>query len=186
MLQNNAPHYIILATTPEYTKQTGYTKEAFIGKGIFEAFSDNPDDPIETGEAALKTSLEHVRLQKEPHQLPVQRYDVVGQNGHCTKKYWKAIDKPVFNNAGEITYIIHSAEDITHAGLIDETKVAERKVEESEQNFRNTIPQAPVAMAIFRGSYFIVEIASNSMYELLRRWKSGTAGPSHLCRHARS
>ena len=82
--------------------------------------------------------------------------------------------------------MIHSAEDITHAGLIDETKVAERKVEESEQNFRNTIPQAPVAMAIFRESSFIVEIASNSMYELLRRWKSGTAGPSHLCRHARS
>ena len=107
MLQNNAPHYTVLAATPEYLAQTGYRKEAIIGKGVFEMSPANPDDPTDTGASDLGNSLEHVRLYKEPHQLPVQRYDIAGENGGFSERYWRASNKPVFSPDGEVAYIIH-------------------------------------------------------------------------------
>ena len=67
LLKNNAPLFTILASTPEYLNQTGTTKEGIVGKGIFEAFPGNPDDPTDTGTNDLRASLEQVLLQKKPH-----------------------------------------------------------------------------------------------------------------------
>jgi hypothetical protein len=144
LLKCDAPRYTILATTPEYLVQTGTTKECLIGKGMFEAFPTNFDDPIDTGTNDVRASFEHVRLQKEPHQLPVQRYDIIAEGGNFTERYWRAINKPVFSPNGEVAYIIHTAEDIT-----DQVKAVEREkqmkvIEESEQRFRlmaNSIPE---------------------------------------------
>jgi PAS domain S-box-containing protein len=45
-------------------------------------------------------------------------------------------------------------------------QLARRKIEESERNFRNTILGAPVAICIFKGPQFVVEIANERMFEL--------------------
>jgi hypothetical protein len=34
LLQNNVPHFTVLAATPEYLQQTGYKKESIIGNGF--------------------------------------------------------------------------------------------------------------------------------------------------------
>ncbi|HZH00494.1 MAG TPA: PAS domain-containing protein [Flavisolibacter sp.] len=47
--------------------------------------------------------------------------------------------------------------------------LAQRKDEENEQNFRNTILQMPVAIGILTGPQFIVEVANQRMYELWGR-----------------
>ena len=144
LLQADAPRYTILATTPEYLVQTGTTKEYLIGKGMFEAFPSNPDEPADTGTNDVKASFDHVRLHKEPHQLPIQRYDVAGKGGQLTETYWSAINKPVFGADGEVFYIIHAAEDIT-ALLKSEQREEEhqalqqahKKIMESEAKYHN-------------------------------------------------
>ncbi|HUQ67814.1 MAG TPA: ATP-binding protein [Flavitalea sp.] len=142
LLQIDAPHYTILAATPEYCVQTVTTKEYLIGKGMFEAFPPNPDDPADTGTNDVRASLDHVRLYKKPHQLPVQRYDIAGQDGQLIQTYWSAINKPVFSSNGELAFIIHTAENIT-ALIKSEQKEIEyqelhhafKKVKESEAKY---------------------------------------------------
>ncbi|PBQ33705.1 hypothetical protein CNR22_18605 [Sphingobacteriaceae bacterium] len=49
---------------------------------------------------------------------------------------------------------------------ITDMVIAKNKIEESEKNIRNMILQAPVAMCIFRGPDYTVEIANNMMIGL--------------------
>ena len=56
--------------------------------------------------------------------------------------------------------LIGVAQDITDA------VVAQEKIEESEKSIRTMILQAPVAMCIFRGPSYIVDIANHKMIEL--------------------
>ncbi|OLY91794.1 PAS domain S-box-containing protein [Cnuella takakiae] len=144
LLQTDAPRYTILATTPEYLVQTGRTKEQLIGKGMFEAFPPNSANPADTGGNDVSASFDLVRLQKEPHQLPIQRYDVTDSDGQLAETYWSAVNKPVFSAEGEVIYIVHTAENITdllkserreeeHQAL----QQAHKKIIESEAKYRS-------------------------------------------------
>lgn len=67
---------------------------------------------------------------------------------------------PVRDNKGKIYQWFGSNTDIT------ERIEAANKLKESEQNLRNTIMQAPVAMCIFKGDDFVVDLANTLMIEL--------------------
>jgi len=54
---------------------------------------------------------------------------------------------------------------------ISEQRKSEEALRQSEQNLRNMILQAPVAMAVLKGSSFVVQIANDRMYELWGRDK---------------
>lgn len=166
LLQNNAPHYTVLAATPAYLAQTGYRKEFIIGKGIFEMSPANPDDPTDTGASNLANSLERVRLHKEPHQLPVQRYDIAGENGSFSKRYWRASNKPVFSPDDEVAYIIHSADDITQ-----QIKAREREVEiEGIEKVFRLFMHAPIVIGLANGDDYVLEMANEATFKL---WGKG-------------
>lgn len=81
-------------------------------------------------------------------------------NGEIVQYYYDFWYKPMFNDYGEVYGILSTAVDVT------EKIIAQYKLEKSEQNFRNIILQAPVAMCIFKGKDFIVEIANDLMLQL--------------------
>jgi PAS domain S-box-containing protein len=66
---------------------------------------------------------------------------------------------PVYDAEGKVYGVMNTAAEVT------DLHRAKQKVEESEQNLRNTILQAPVAMCIYRGENYVIEIANNSMFE---------------------
>ncbi len=70
---------------------------------------------------------------------------------------------PLFNTAGEVYGVMYTAVDVT------EQVVARKKLEESEQFLRNIILTAPVAMNIFKGPSFVVELANDRMFEVWGR-----------------
>ena len=179
----DVPTYTIKAVTKDFCAYVGRTKEQLVGKGVFEAFPANPSDPSDISKTNLLISLEHVLLQKESHQLPIQRYDVQNEKGDFSEMYWKVGNFPVFNQEGDIAYIIHTTEDITEEikasdlrKKIVSMEQVEAAIKKSEQNFRNTILQAPVSIGILKGPQFIVEIANDSMYELWGRGKAALQG----------
>ena len=51
------------------------------------------------------------------------------------------------------------------AAEVTDVVVAKQRIEESEKNLRNTILQAPVALCIYRGKDFVIEIANEKMFE---------------------
>ena len=74
---------------------------------------------------------------------------------------------PVLNTDGNIYRWFGTNTDVTKQIEIEQKlKQREDELKESEQNLRNTILQAPVAMCIFRGPTHVLELANGLMFEL--------------------
>jgi signal transduction histidine kinase len=113
ILLPDAPRFTILAFNDARAEQT-FTRRHHIGKGIFEAFPDNPDDPKANGVAMLTASLQTVLREKKPHQMAIQKYDIPTADGKgFEERYWLPRNIPVLNDKDEIRYIIHHVQDLT-------------------------------------------------------------------------
>ena len=108
--------FVIVSASDAYLRATMTEREVLLGRGIFEAFPDNPDDPGATGVENLRASLERVLQTRAPDVMAIQKYDIrrpEAQGGEFEERYWSPVNSPVFGAAGEILYIIHRAEDVT-------------------------------------------------------------------------
>ena len=107
---------------------------------------------------------------------PLHLYDIPISfvvNGKGKQGYYNTVFQPYYEeNNTKTSGVIVFGFDVTQKVL------AQKRVEESEQNFRNTILQSPVAMCIFRGPTHVVEIANDRMYELWGRGKEVLLGKS--------
>ena len=54
------PDFKIVAVSDTYLHATMTERQEILGRGLFEIFPDNPDDPTATGVANLRASLERV------------------------------------------------------------------------------------------------------------------------------
>jgi PAS domain S-box-containing protein len=95
--------------------------------------------------------------------LPIsgQNFKVsLGEEGQRQAKYYNYNFIPLRNADGTVYGVMSTGADVTDVNL------AKKQVEESEKNMRNTILKAPVAICIFRGPDYLVEIANDRMLEL--------------------
>jgi PAS domain S-box-containing protein len=110
------PDLKIVAVSNAYLRATMTQREAILGRGIFEVFPDNPDDPHATGVRNLNASLRRVLRHRAPDGMPVQKYDIrrpADQGGGFEERYWSPVNTPVLGPNGEVAYIIHRVEDVT-------------------------------------------------------------------------
>ncbi|MDQ2821088.1 MAG: ATP-binding protein [Pseudomonadota bacterium] len=89
------------------------------GRSIFDAFPDNPDDPHADGVARLRQSLARVLATGQADKMAVQKYDVADVDGGelFQPRYWKPVNIPVRDSAGEVCHILHTIEEVTAAHL---------------------------------------------------------------------
>lgn len=111
------PDLRVVAVSDAYLQATMTEREAILGRGLFEIFPDNPDDPGATGVSNLRTSLERVLLHKVPDTMAVQKYDIrrpASEGGGFEERYWSPVNTPVFGpDKAAPAYIIHRVEDVT-------------------------------------------------------------------------
>ena len=91
-------------------------RDDILGRGIFEVFPDNPEDPTATGVRNLRASLQRVLQGKISDTMAVQKYDIrkpESEGRGFEERYWSPVNAPVFGPDGEIAYIIHRVEDVT-------------------------------------------------------------------------
>src|SRR5579862_7904187 len=112
VLLPDAPRYTMVAGTHSRWRATHTTPET-LGRGLFEVFPDNPDDPTATGTSNLRASLERVLKTRQPDTMPVQKYDIRGLDGTFEARYWSPKNLPVLSASGEVLYILHRVEDVT-------------------------------------------------------------------------
>lgn len=112
------PDFTIVAVTDAYLKATLTKRDEIIGRGLFEVFPDNPNDPEATGEANLNASLQRVLQFKAPDTMELQKYDIPKPEGGFEEKYWSPYNSPVLNDQQELVYIIHRVEDVTDFVLL--------------------------------------------------------------------
>jgi PAS domain S-box-containing protein len=107
------PDYTIEAVSDAYLKATLTTREAIVGRGLFEVFPDNPGDPQADGERNLRASLERVAARGLPDTMAIQKYDVRRPDGSFEEKYWSPINSPLLDANGQLLHIVHRVEDVT-------------------------------------------------------------------------
>lgn len=111
-----APDFTIVGASDAYLAVTLTQREQIIGRGLFEVFPDNPDDPTAEGVEKLSASLHRVLAFRRPDAMAIQKYDIPlpeAEGGRFVERYWSPVNAPVFGPDGKIRYLIHRVEDVT-------------------------------------------------------------------------
>jgi signal transduction histidine kinase len=125
------PELRIVAASDAYLEATMTRREEIMGRGLFEVFPDNPEDPEATGVRNLSASLERVRHRRRPDTMAVQKYDIQrpdDEGGGFEVRYWSPKNSPVLDEAGELVYIIHRVQEVTEFVRLSE-KGSEQEAE---------------------------------------------------------
>jgi PAS domain S-box-containing protein len=145
----------IVAVSDAYLRATMTRRDEIVGRGLFEVFPDNPDDPAATGTRNLQASLDRVRRNRAPDAMPVQKYDIrrpASDGGGFEERFWSPVNSPVIDPAGELAYIIHRVEDVT-----DFVRLKEFGREEHERRLFQVLEAMPLGV-------FVVDTAGRPYY----------------------
>ena len=139
------PGFAIVAVNDRYLAATSTRRDEILGRGLFEVFPDNPDDPTVSGVSDLRYSLERVLHDGVQDIMGVQKYDIPSPEGKGFEvRYWSPVNTPVFGADGKISAIIHHVEDVTEFILSQERasrESAERlgKVQEDADRMQSEV-----------------------------------------------
>jgi len=115
LVATDAPDFTILAVSDGGVRIALRSREELVGRSIFAVFPENPNDPEGRGQATLRDSFERVLRHKQPHTLGTFRYDAPDPTNpdRYLERYWSLRNSPVFDDAGEVLYILHRSEEVT-------------------------------------------------------------------------
>jgi PAS domain-containing protein len=113
MLIDPGPGLSIIDINAAYAAATFTSRDAIVGRSLFEVFPDNPDDPLADGVSNLFSSLKTVAQTGLPHAMAVQRYDVRDPAGVFLERHWQPINTPVHDGEGRLVFLLHHVEDVT-------------------------------------------------------------------------
>ncbi|WP_020380541.1 PAS domain S-box protein [Nafulsella turpanensis] len=175
-----SPELHVLTASNAYLAATFTERPAIVGKYVFDAFPDNPDTPDANSVSNLFTSLQEALKTKQPHQMPLQRYDVPrpqSMGGGFEEKYWNPTNTPVLDEEGEVLYIIHKVSDVTDSiknqrhieHLAAREQYALSQLNWEQKRLEAVFMQLPVGVAIFKGKEHVVELVNPQMSEILGR-----------------
>lgn len=111
-----SPDLYIIAATDLYLEATLTKREEITGMFLFDVFPDNPDDPETKAVDTMSASIRRVFETKAADSWSIQRHDVRvpdSEGGGFKEKYWRPVNSPLFDEKGEIKYILHSVDDVT-------------------------------------------------------------------------
>jgi PAS domain S-box-containing protein len=119
--------FTIVAASQDYYRVT-HTTEKILGRPFFEVFPENPAAPDARGARDLGGSLAHVCATREAEVVAPQRYDLplpAERGGGFEERYWSAVNSPVFDDDGQLEYLIHRIEDATAKANSDAIAILE-------------------------------------------------------------
>jgi PAS domain S-box-containing protein len=111
-----SPDFRIVAVNEAYLHATQTQRDNLLGRGLFEAFPDDPADAEASGVRNLRASLERVLATRRTDFMDVQRYPIRRRgdpHGGFEEHWWNPINSPVPGADGEVALIIHRVEDVT-------------------------------------------------------------------------
>jgi PAS domain S-box-containing protein len=108
--------FTIVGVTDAYLAATMTVRDQILGRGLFEIFPDNPNDPNADGVRNLRASLLRVVSSKAADRMAVQKYDIrrpETEGGGFEERYWSPLNTPVLGADGQVQFIVHCVEDVT-------------------------------------------------------------------------
>jgi PAS domain S-box-containing protein len=182
----------IVGMNDAYLKVTMRKREDLVGRKMFDAFPSDPDSP---SHRQLRSSFERVIREKVADHLPIIEYAIPLPNGQgFEERFWSATHTPLFNHAGEMTFILQHTVDVTElqrlrvlaksSGLTSGPSVlietdmfrraqavqeANQALTEERQHLRGLFEQAPGFMAALSGPGHVFTMANAAYLRLIGR-----------------
>lgn len=109
------PEFVIADMNVAYLRTAGRTQEELLGRNVFEVFPENPADPSADGVHKSVASLRRALATGEPVHMHFQKYDteIPGSPGQFARRYWSAVNAPVYGPDGGVVLIASLMEDVT-------------------------------------------------------------------------
>jgi PAS domain S-box-containing protein len=164
----NAPVYTMLDVNEAYLKATHSTREALIGKGVFDVFPGNPSDEVSKNIERTIFSFNQAIATKKPHVMYNYRYDIpIPCTDDFEERYWTTSNSPVLDEEGNVRFFIHSPENITQLyKLSEKEKQSTEALKLQRKQLLSTFVQAPVGIGIFKGENYVVDLINPPLCEL--------------------
>lgn len=166
------PEWIIVAANRARLEVTGTTLDGTLGRRLFDAFPDDPDDPNADGVRNLETSLRRVVASGAEDVMAVQRYAVRDGQGRFVERWWSPINTPVLDSAGEVEAVIHRVEDVTEIVRLRGQADARDQLARDQQLVINRLRSNEANLrAVTARNEEILESISDAFYAVDAEWR---------------
>lgn len=176
------PDLTLVDVNNAHLRMTGLERQAVLGRPMFEVFPV----PGEEQHQLVHDSFARVMAGKAEDTIPYLHYPIVHQSDTeavWEDRYWTIVNTPLFDEAGEVAFILNYVTDITHlipggdtgskrfttlhdshrASLAHEISAMDTE----RKRLRSLMEQAPGFVAIFGGPLHTVDLANKAYYQLV-------------------
>jgi PAS domain S-box-containing protein len=137
------PDGTIVENSDRHVAVSMLPREQSAGRNIFEAYPSAPESQRE-----LNESHEYVRRHRQPHTMPVMRYDLLRpevEGGGFEQRYWQITHYPILDDAGELRYILQHPEDVTAQQQAEQQRqAAEQALAEAQTHALEMLDALPI------------------------------------------
>lgn len=150
------PSFVVEMANQSYLQLVDRKEEEFVGKSIFETLPE----VRETVEPLLnKVISTGIAYHANEFEVPLNRF------GEKQTGFFNLLYQPLRDSAGAITGVMAIAYEVTQ-------QVKDKfTLKESEEKFSNLVMHSPIAMTIWRGTDYVIEIANEAMTNNIWRKK---------------
>ena len=185
----------IIGANDAYLRSTGRTESDLLGRYVFDAFPENPDDPGSTAMEEMRSSLLYAIESGEPHTTAFVRYSVPRETEHgkvFDERFWSTVHTPVKGADGRVAFVMQNAIDVTdlyrfdhqshvaaiaarpkaqsqadHFGHAQMHEAMNRIINDERSHLRNLFNQAPGFIAVLTGEHHVFEMVNEAYYQLV-------------------
>jgi PAS domain S-box-containing protein len=185
----------IIGANQAYLKSTGRVEADLLGRYVFDAFPENPDDPGSTNVAEVRASLLRAIASGEPDTSAFLRYSVPRQTAAGTvfdERFWSTVHTPIRGADGEVAFVAQNAIDVTDLYSFDRQsqtaslapartsgstaeafnraqmhEAMTRILSDERNHLRKLFNQAPGFIAVVAGDNNVFEIVNEAYYQLV-------------------
>ena len=161
ILLPEADNFIIAGLNEAYLESVGVKRDQMAGKDFMEWLTENEAGFTANSLVNLAASLRYVRDEKKGHQVDLQKYSASpAEPAGFGLQYLATINTPVFGDKGEISFVLHTSQDIT--GLV----AMRHRLEANEQQYHSLFAENPDAVFLLDTKGFFT-IANRAALQLM-------------------
>jgi PAS domain S-box-containing protein len=190
-----APDLTIVGASGAYLRSVHRTEEDIVGRYVFEAFPENPDDPGATDVSEVRGSLLRALAKGEPDTTAFVRYAVpvdTPEGRKFEERYWSTVHTPVLGEDGKPILVVQNPVDVTELYRFDEQsrmatlqltppgssnaenfnraqmhEALSRILNNEREHLRSLFNQSPGFVAVIMGPRHVFELVNEAYYQLV-------------------
>lgn len=166
LVEPDYPAFTIADVNTRFMEACMLPKGAYNGRGLFDVLVSDPADPEAISNLEnLSSCLQRAITSKQTVQQDLVQFDVhVPGTKAYLRRYWKGIAAPIFNELGDVVFVLYSPVDVTeNYDLIKKGKGQEVASKVQKEFYQSVFKQAPVGIGLWLGPNFITAMVNPAL-----------------------